>query len=219
MPTARAAAQFAAVILAGGRGRRLGGADKPGLLVGSAPMAAIVARAVADAGARRVVVVGPHRPELTEIGDRVPGGLAFVREEPPGAGPVPALRAGLAVIAAPWVVVLAADLPFLRAQHVQALLDAAGAGTVDGAVLIDDGGSDQWLLSCWSTRRLRAALAGYGGQSAGGLLGPLEPARLSWPAADGRPAPWRDCDTEAELAQARRAAAGPEHSAVDGCCT
>ena len=32
-------------------------------------------------------------------------GVSFVREEPPGAGPVPALRRGLAEASAPWVAV------------------------------------------------------------------------------------------------------------------
>ena len=40
------------------------------------------------AGGRQVIVVGPERAGLD--------GVSFVSEEPPGAGPVPALRRGLA---------------------------------------------------------------------------------------------------------------------------
>ena len=117
-----------AVVLAGGRASRLGGADKPALIVGERSLVGWVASAAAEAGARRVVVVGPDRPGLRLAA----GDLRVVREEPPGSGPVPALRRGLAEASAPWVFVLAADLPFLRAADLTSLLAAAGAG-VPGA--------------------------------------------------------------------------------------
>ena len=110
---------FGIIVLAGGRGARLGGrdkpslvvggrtllADKPGLVVGGTLIGAVVA-AGTEAGARQVIVVGPPRAGLD--------GVSFVTEQPPGAGPVPALRRGLAEARPRWVAVLAADLPFLR---------------------------------------------------------------------------------------------------------
>ncbi|MFI6736400.1 NTP transferase domain-containing protein [Nonomuraea sp. NPDC050451] len=105
---------FDAVILAGGEARRLGGADKPGLTVGGRSLVEHVVTAVADA--RTTIVVGPERP--------IPG-VVFVREDPPRSGPVPALTAGLNEVTAPWVVLLAGDLPFITAPHVTALLNAA----------------------------------------------------------------------------------------------
>ena len=99
----------------------------------------------------------------------------MTREEPPGAGPVPALRAGLAEAAAPWVAVLAADLPFLDGDQVLSLLAAARDGTSAGAVIADESGAEQWLAGCWRTGRLGAALAGYQGSSLRGLLAPLRP--------------------------------------------
>ena len=98
-------------MLAGGRASRLGGADKPALVVGERSLVASVTSAAADAGARLVIVVGPPRPGLVLARGR----LLVVREEPPGSGPVPAMRRGLAEVTAPWVLVLAADLPFIRA--------------------------------------------------------------------------------------------------------
>jgi molybdenum cofactor guanylyltransferase len=197
------APEFDAIILAGGRGARLGGADKPGLVVGAESMAAAVARAAAAAGARRVVLVGPARPGLAEIVP--PEGLLLAREDPPGAGPVPALRAGLREARAPWVAVLAADLPFLRASHLRAILGAATAdpGRGRGAVLADDTDRAQWLAGCWPATGLRAALAGYDGASLHGLLGPLEPVLVRWRPAAGEPPPWLDCDTPETLAAAR----------------
>ncbi|MCW2566643.1 MAG: molybdopterin-guanine dinucleotide biosynthesis protein MobA, partial [Mycobacterium sp.] len=48
---------YTAVVLAGGRARRLGGIAKPAVDVGGRPMLARVLAAVADAG--HVIVVGP----------------------------------------------------------------------------------------------------------------------------------------------------------------
>ncbi|WP_157431228.1 molybdenum cofactor guanylyltransferase, partial [Actinomadura hibisca] len=123
-----------------------------------------------------------------------------VREDPPGAGPVPALRAGLAEADAPWTVLLAADLPFLRPAHVTALLEAAQAA--DGAVLLDGEGREQWLTGCWRTDRLRDALSAYDGASLRGLLAPLGPVPVRLPAGE-RP-PWYDCDTPDALERADR---------------
>src|SRR5580692_5745836 len=81
--------EFDVIILAGGRGARLGGADKPGLVVGSATMAATAARAAAAAGARQIILVGPDRPDVTAVtgaGAGRAGGLIVTREDPPGAG-------------------------------------------------------------------------------------------------------------------------------------
>jgi molybdopterin-guanine dinucleotide biosynthesis protein A len=192
---------FGIIILAGGRGSRLGGQDKPGLVVGGDTLVASVARSGHAAGARQVIVVGPARPGLP--------GVSFVREEPPGAGPVPALERGLAGATQTWVAVLAADLPFLRAAHLTALL-AAAAGR-PGAVLVDDAGRPQWLAGCWRTGELRRATAGYRGDSLRGLLSPLTPALVRLTSAPGEPPPWLDCDTPEDLRRARELAGPRKH--------
>ncbi len=179
-------------MLAGGRARRLGGQDKPDLVVGGSTLLAAVLGAGASAGAAPVIVVGPPRAGLD--------GIRVVREEPAGAGPVPALRRGLAEMSAPSVAVLAADLPFLQAGHLRELRRAVAADAA-GAVLVDDGGRPQWLAGCWDTAVLRRALGGYQGDSLRGLLAPLEPV-LVRTAAGERPA-WLDCDTPEDLHRAR----------------
>ena len=230
---------FDAIVLAGGRAARLGGVDKPALRVGERSLLGSVVGAAAGAGARLVIVVGPARPELVaELGE-----MRTVREEPPGGGPVLALRRGLAELpspeprpavpyspeprpavpyspeprpavpyspeprptaaGAPWVAVLAADLPFLRGEHLLALLAAARADDAAGAVLADDTGHPQWLAGCWRTPVLREAIGRYRGGSLHGLLRPLGPAVLA-PAPDrGRPPPWLDCDTADDVRAAR----------------
>jgi molybdopterin-guanine dinucleotide biosynthesis protein A len=109
---------------------------------------------------------------------------------------VPALRRGLAEVTSDWLALLAADLPFVRAQHLTELLAAARAA---GAVLIDNEDRAQWLVSCWQTATLRTALASYTGDSLRGLLAPLTPARIH-PADEA----WLDCDTPADVARARQ---------------
>jgi molybdopterin-guanine dinucleotide biosynthesis protein A len=160
----------------------------------------------AAAEAAQVIVVGPERPELRPL--RPSGGLRFVREDPPGTGPVDALRRGIAEVSMPWVAVLAADLPFLRAQELSALLMAAqgalaSASPSSGAVLVDDDRRPQWLAGCWRTSALLAALGSHGGRSLGGLLAPLRPAEVVVDVEAGEPPPWLDCDTPADLLRAQ----------------
>ncbi|GAB3441146.1 hypothetical protein GCM10027570_07150 [Streptomonospora sediminis] len=183
---------FDGVILAGGAARRMGGGDKPGLQVGGASLVERVAAAAGAAG--EVIVVGPPRERPA---------ARYVREDPPGGGPVPALRAGLAEVARPWFALLAGDLPFLRAADIDALRRAARGRS--GAVLVDGQGRTQWLLGVWRTEAVRGALADYAGRSLRGLLGPLEPREVA--AQGGMERAAFDCDTPQELARARRTGA------------
>ncbi|WP_017622053.1 molybdenum cofactor guanylyltransferase [Nocardiopsis chromatogenes] len=180
------------VILAGGRASRMGGADKPGQEVGGATLL----ERVAAAAPGRVVVVGPPRESPHAV---------YVREDPPGSGPVPALRAGAAEVRAPWTAVLAGDMPFLSAEHVT-VLRAAAEGR-HGAVMVDSEGREQWLLGVWRTGRLRAALEAYPGVSLRGLfeargcIRPFDYARVRPP--EGAELAAFDCDTPEDLARAR----------------
>ncbi len=200
---------FDAVVLAGGRGTRLGGTDKPGLIVGGQSLLGAVVSAVTSAGADRIVVVGPERPGA---GRRV----RYAREDPPGRGPVAALACGLEQVSAPVVALLAADLPFLRPAHITRLVTALAAREAPGVVLLDDSARPQWLVSGWLAARLRDALDRYPGSSLGGLLGPLDPVLLPDETAGGQPPAWLDCDTAGDLRRAREwaARAGSEQEAI-----
>ncbi|MEU6080227.1 DUF6457 domain-containing protein [Streptomyces sp. NPDC047108] len=105
---------YDAVVLAGGAAKRLGGADKPGLTVGGRPLLDRVLDACADASL--TVVVGSRRPTARPV--------RWAREEPPGAGPLAALDAGVRQATAPVVLALSADLPFLPPTTVRTLLAA-----------------------------------------------------------------------------------------------
>lgn len=142
------------VVLAGGRGRRLGGVDKPALVVGGATLLDTAVAALAGLPADEVVVAGPAR------GLRGATAVRFVREEPPHGGGVAGLAAALASLppAAGWVVVLAADLPRVRPEHLAALVVAAADAAVDGALAVDGGGRDQPLLAVYDEAALRRAV-------------------------------------------------------------
>ncbi|MEW2429991.1 NTP transferase domain-containing protein [Micromonospora sp. NPDC047644] len=114
---------YAAVVLAGGAARRMGGVDKPALPVGGRPMRDRVLAAVADATPR--VLVG--------AADAVPAGVRVVREDPPGGGPVAAAAAGLALLDTDvtLVALLAADLPLLTRAAIGDLLNHLDRRTLD----------------------------------------------------------------------------------------
>jgi len=190
-----AAAHFDAVVLAGGAARRLGGVDKPGLVVAGRTLFDRALAAVA--GARRLVVVGPERPTAVPV--------RWAREDPPGGGPVAALAAALPLVGPGTVVVLAADLPFIDAVTVARLVAAVGP-MVDGAVLVDGENRDQRLVAAYRVGRLRRALAGHqvAGASLVAVLAPLRLGRVPAGERHGM-APSFDCDTWEELESARRA--------------
>jgi molybdopterin-guanine dinucleotide biosynthesis protein A len=143
---------YDALVLAGGAARRLGGEDKPALVVGGRTLLDRVLAACADA--RTTTVVGPARATARAV--------RWVREEPPGGGPVAGLAAGLAEVTAEVTLLLAADLPFLNAVTVHRLLDALSEPEVDAAVLIDADGREQLLTAAYRTVPLRDALAVVG---------------------------------------------------------
>ncbi len=179
--------------MAGGRGERLGGLDKPGLLVGGA---ALIERAVLALAEVPVVVVGPFR-ELTRV-------VHFARESPPGGGPAAAICAGVAMMtdrsAATVVAILAADLPAINAATLHRLAVALDADpTADGAVLVDAAGRDQWLISAWrlgALRRTAAVRPDWAGAAVRTFFAPLTALRL--PARDGEDA---DIDDPGTLAR------------------
>ncbi len=138
-----AGAAVAAIIIAGGRGTRMGGIDKPGLPLAGSTLRERALTAVRNAGLAPVVHVG------AETGD----------------GPAAALAAGLLGLGADEVIVLAGDL--VRPDLVVAALvgeglaggaSGNGAGR-DGTVLVDPDGREQWLAARYRVAALREAIA------------------------------------------------------------
>jgi molybdenum cofactor guanylyltransferase len=187
---------FAAVILAGGAATRLGGRDKAALPVQGQPMLHRVLAAAEHADQR--VVVGPRRFGL-------PRDVLATSERPPGGGPVAATAAGLDLVTADLVALLAADLPYLTPLAIDQLI-AAVDGTVDGALFLDDTGRRQLLCGVWHTAALHRVLDELGdpsGRSMHALFDRLTIRELVAPTG-GAPPPWFDCDTEEDLREAHR---------------
>ncbi|MEH0928540.1 NTP transferase domain-containing protein [Micromonospora sp. CPCC 205558] len=206
---------YAAVVLAGGAARRMGGVDKPALPVGGRPMRDRVLAAVADATPR--VLVGAAQA--------VPAGVRVVREDPPGGGPVAAAAAGLALLPPDTTVValLAADLPLLTRAAIGDLLKhldreipdtepargdsapvsparsglapvpPAGGGLdgepgPDGACFVDGDGRRQSLCGVWQVGALRAAVDRLTVERGGSLAG--APVRALLAGLVVREVPW-----------------------------
>lgn len=184
-----------AIVLAGGAGRRMGGADKAGVMVAGRPMLERVLTALRDAG--RIVVVGDRR--------RTARPVEWTREEPPGGGPVAALAAGLGSMAAELVAVMAVDLPLLGHDDVAALV--AAAASRDGAIFVDGEGRDQPLAGVYRSEALRAALdhvSEHSGASVHALTSGLDLARITGDRAA------LDCDTPPDVERAESILQGGE---------
>jgi len=140
----------AAIVLAGGRASRLGGAAKPLLEVDGRTLLDAAVSALEAAGCAPIVVSGPPLPTARAV--------VRVREEPAFGGPVAGIAAALPVIDAERVVVLAVDLA--RPADALAAL-CAGADALadrDGVCLEDPSGRTQWLAGMYRTAALRRGL-------------------------------------------------------------
>ncbi|MFI6683045.1 NTP transferase domain-containing protein [Streptomyces sp. NPDC050485] len=186
---------YDAVVLAGGAAKRLGGADKPGLSVGGRALLDRVLTACA--GAATTVVVGGRRATARPV--------VWTREEPAGGGPLAALDAGVRHTTAGSVLVLSADLPFLAAPTVDALLDALARTGHDGVLCTDPDGRDQPLVAVYRAEPLRRELALLATEhgSLAGLPLRLLTAELDLARITTDPLASFDCDTWEDLAAAR----------------
>jgi len=174
--------QYDAVVLAGGRSRRMKVADKTRLRIGNASLLDRVLVAVSGAG--RCIVVGEPREVVADV--------VWTREEPPGAGPAAAVLAALDHVAADVVVLVAGDMPLLEPADVERLV---GGVAGDGAVYVDADGYEQWLCSAWRAEALRNAGLVGGGSMRSALAG-LDATKIPAPASV------LDCDTPDDLTQA-----------------
>jgi molybdopterin-guanine dinucleotide biosynthesis protein A len=222
MNAAGARGTLDAIILAGGRAERLGGASKPDLVVGDRTLLATAIAAARAAHPARIVVVGP--PSLDAPG------CVVVREDPPFGGPVAALAAGLAILQAgaasapprasstttadddtpgrAEVLVLACDMPdapgavarLLSASAADAT-DATDAAGADGVCLRDADGRTQWLAAVYSRAPLARAIDALGDDVDGASMRRLAASLDLIVVDDGETT--HDIDTWSDLASAR----------------
>lgn len=198
---------FNAVVLSGGRSSRLGGTSKAHLELDGRSLLDLTCLAVADA--RRVVVVGPDEPtpaaglggrraNTTPVEGQQP--REFVRESPPFGGPAAALAAAVDHLGdddAPWLLVLACDMP--RIEKAIPPLLASAAEDTNSSFMAHDGGRDQPLAALYLMDSLRDAVAAVH-QSGGAQNLSMKAllARVQWRAIDVPPGSTADVDTWAD---------------------
>ena len=144
----------AAIIVAGGAARRLGGVPKPWLMVAGLPIVAHVVAAV-DPFVTTTVIVGEPPSEA----GRIPNVL-WTLERPVGGGPAAAIRAGLLQLpeAVTEVLLFAGDAPFVG-EAARALV--AEPLEHDGVAIRSDG-VVQYLCARINRESLSRALASAG---------------------------------------------------------
>ncbi|WJL96298.1 NTP transferase domain-containing protein [Microbacterium sp. ET2] len=144
---------LSAILLAGGRARRLGGVAKPLQTVGGRSLLDIAIAAATRAGADPIIAVGPEMPAA--------GTVRWTREDPPFGGPVAGIIAGFDAARAgsdapaSWTLVLACDLP--HAESAVPILTAAAAlvpSDVQGVCLGDAASRPQFLVGLFRTTAL-----------------------------------------------------------------
>jgi molybdopterin-guanine dinucleotide biosynthesis protein A len=158
-----------AIVLAGGRGSRMGGVDKAGLELDGETLLARTLRALAAAD--RVIIVGD-----VDEPDHI-----VVQEQPRFAGPAAAIGAGLAEVRAPYVLVTACDQPFLH-EAIDVLI---GSAVGDGAIAVDAEGRRQHLMTVLRADALRESARSQPtltDLSVRALLAPLELLEVQVPA-------------------------------------
>lgn len=126
-------ADFATIILVGGRSSRMG-RPKPWLDLDGKSVLARVVEQVRTWSDEIVLVAAPEQ-DLPPLEDPRP---LVVRDDHPGAGPLPALAVGLEAVRASWALLLACDAPLVQASVVTRLAAARGVD-VDAIVPIWDG--------------------------------------------------------------------------------
>lgn len=138
------------MVLTGGTGARLGGADKAALEVEGRTLLEHALDAT-DAAAE-VAVVGPEVPTSRPV--------RWTREDPPGGGPAAGVLAGLDTLTGrpDLVCVLAVDMPRFTRQTLARLVAVLQATPeADAACLTDDSERLQWLAGVYRYDALAAA--------------------------------------------------------------
>src|SRR5678815_3950565 len=121
---------FATIILVGGRSSRMGRPKACLDLDGKSVLARVIEQ-VRTWSAEIVLVAAPEQ-DLPPLDDPQP---MVVRDDHPGAGPLPALVVGLEGVRASWALLLACDAPLVQASVVTRLASVRGAD-VDAVVPI-----------------------------------------------------------------------------------
>lgn len=151
MPSFSTQLGWTALVLAGGRGSRLGHVDKAAVTIGGTSALDHLLKALPEPVP--VVVAGPECPTRRPV--------TFRREWPLHGGPVAGIASGLEVVSTPITALLGVDMPWAGAllEHLIAEFASCEAAAL---VPVDRAGFRQPLCAVVRTEALRDALARLG---------------------------------------------------------
>lgn len=128
--------KIAAVILAGGQGRRMGNVNKAHLQLDGETFIGRQLRTAAHWADERIVVVADSE-RAAELS--LPDDVQVVMDKFAGEGPLAGLHAGLEAASSPYAWVLGCDQPLLDAEAAKLLLSRLEEGDHEAALPIIDG--------------------------------------------------------------------------------
>ena len=184
---------WTALVLAGGRGSRLGNDDKAAITIGGTSVLDQLLSSL-PAGVP-VVVAGPERPTSRPV--------TFRQEWPVHGGPVAGIASGLEAVSTPVTALLAVDMPWAGGlvEHLIAEFASCDAAAL---VPVDASGFRQPLCAVVRTQAVRRALGELGnphGRSMRDLMLLIDVQERPLSAAER---PWvEDIDTPGDLHKAR----------------
>lgn len=149
-----AAGGITGVVLAGGLGRRMGGADKGLQLLAGRPLAAWASERLAPQVDELFVNANRNREAYAALG------YAVVADAVPDfAGPLAGLHAALALARHPLVATVPCDSPWFPADLVARL--AAALADADAEIAVAVAGGREHPVFCLCRREAQPALAAY----------------------------------------------------------
>lgn len=184
-----------AVVLCGGRGKRLGGVDKPLVeLAGKTLLARLIERLEPQVDA--VVLSGVREPPNYE-----PFGYPLVEDEDRDQGPLAGIVSARSVVETPWILTTPADTPFLPLNLVSGLAPCCQR---TGAAVVTAGGHRQNLAMLLDVERVDSLARFYtdGGRAVHRWLAAHQVEEVEFPAAS-----FFNINTPDDLARARELAA------------
>jgi molybdopterin-guanine dinucleotide biosynthesis protein A len=185
------------IVLAGGRGRRMGGVDKGLQLLRGKPMVRWVIERLSPQVDEVLINANQNIAAYESFGNRV------VSDEVGGfAGPLAGLASGMAVAAQPLVVTVPCDSPFLPADLVARLRAALEANDADLAVART--GAQPHPVFALTRRRLSTGLAAFlsaGGRKIDAWYAPLKTVEVPF---DDQPDAFLNINTRDELEESER---------------
>lgn len=128
----RAEAGLSAVILAGGRATRMGGADKGLIQFQGTPLVARICAALKPQVAELMINANRNLDPYRQLGHKVVEDRLTDHQ-----GPLAGMHAALLEAEHPWLLTLPCDGPFVCADYARRMLDAAGEQNVRLAVAHD----------------------------------------------------------------------------------